>query len=96
MKKKLHLDDVLKGIEKSKKSGRKSFLQEELISGKINVEKKVKSITLRLPEALLNGIKDDAGREGIGYQTLIGCILHKYHHGTLIDVNNLKNAITNI
>ena len=63
---------------------------------KINVEKKVKSITLRLPEALLNGIKDDAGREGIGYQTLIGCILHKYHHGTLIDVNNLKNAITNI
>ncbi len=39
---------------------------------------KTKPISIRLSEDVLDGLKEQAGREGIPYQTLISSILHKY------------------
>jgi predicted DNA binding CopG/RHH family protein len=48
------------------------------------------AITIRLDVKLIVGIKDEAVRLGIPYQTLINSILHRFVTGELTDKNNKK------
>ena len=48
-----------------------------------NTLKKSERATIRLTKADLDGIKIMAAREGIGYQTLISSLIHKYVTGQI-------------
>ncbi len=45
--------------------------------------RKDKKITLRLNESDLNTVKQKAAKLGIGYQTLIGSLIHQYAAGII-------------
>jgi predicted DNA binding CopG/RHH family protein len=42
-------------------------------------------ISIRLDGSVLAGLRSEAERLGIPYQTFIGSILHRYAHGELVD-----------
>jgi len=46
--------------------------------------------TARLSSADFEALKAAAEGEGMGYQTLLGSIVHKYVTGRLVDVNEAK------
>ncbi|OGG93319.1 MAG: hypothetical protein A2527_13360 [Candidatus Lambdaproteobacteria bacterium RIFOXYD2_FULL_50_16] len=48
-----------------------------------NTLKKSERATIRLAKADLEGIKMMAAKEGIGYQTLISSLIHKYVTGQI-------------
>lgn len=52
-----------------------------------------KAITLRMNVGDLAGIKLQAIKEGLPYQTLIVSIVHKYITNQLIDTNNVKKVL---
>ncbi len=47
-------------------------------------------VSIRLDGGVLAALKDEAQRQGIGYQTLVGSILHRYATGELIDKKNVE------
>ncbi|MDT8448322.1 MAG: antitoxin [bacterium] len=49
-----------------------------------NTLKKSERVTIRLTKADLAGIKIMAAKEGIGYQTLISSLIHKYVTGQIV------------
>ena len=49
-----------------------------------------RSITVRLDEGDLEGLKTAADREGMPYQTLLGSVIHKYVTGNLVDLNEAR------
>jgi predicted DNA binding CopG/RHH family protein len=75
-----------KNIEKERKEGKYApiadFAEEKrrLMQAARLPAKKTRTITIRLPEATIVGIRKKAEEEGIPYQTLIGSILHKHVH----------------
>lgn len=52
--------------------------------------KSSKSISIRVDASDLEALKGRAASEGLGYQTLLGSIIHKYVTGRLIDVEQAK------
>jgi predicted DNA binding CopG/RHH family protein len=60
--------------------------------GKVKVDPEAARtmISLRLDGDLVGGLKREAYRLGIPYQTLIGSILHRYVNGELIDKSEAK------
>lgn len=55
--------------------------------GKVKVDPEAAKtmISLRIDSLDLSGLKDEAERLGIPYQTLIGSVLHRFVTGELID-----------
>ncbi len=58
----------------------------------IEKARKERSISLRLSEQDLWGIKQLALAEGMPYQTLITSILHKYTRRRLVDADSVKQV----
>lgn len=69
-------------------------------SGKLktSMEAAKTPISIRLEAVILAGIKTEALRMGVPYQTLIGSILHRYATGELIDRSalDLKKLLKDI
>lgn len=53
-------------------------------------EKKQAKFTARLTETDLNHLKIIANKKGVGYQTLLGQIIHDYVSGQLVDVAEIR------
>lgn len=51
------------------------------------------SVTLRLSGGDLTDLKRLAEAQGMGYQTLISSVLHRYANGTLVDVGEAKKLV---
>lgn len=56
-------------------------------------EKKDVKFTARLSASDLEALRKAAEIEGMGYQTLLGSIIHKYVTGRLIDINEVKKFL---
>ncbi len=52
-----------------------------------------KSVTMRLSESVISGLKAKAAIDGIPYQTLATMILQKYINGSLLDKNAVKEVV---
>jgi predicted DNA binding CopG/RHH family protein len=63
------------------------------IAMKIEKEKKAAKFTTRLSVADFEALKLAAESEGMGYQTLLGSIIHKYVTGRLIDIEEAKKIL---
>jgi len=57
---------------------------------KLLKEKKLAKFTTRLTETDFQGLKSLAAKKGIGYQTLLGQIIHNYINGQLVDVEEIR------
>lgn len=56
-------------------------------------EKKEAKFTARLTETDFQHLKQLASKKGIGYQTLLGQIIHNYVSGNLVDVEEIRKVI---
>ncbi len=56
-------------------------------------EKKEAKFTTRLTETDFQQLKQIASKKGIGYQTLLGQIIHNYVNGHLVDVEEIRKVI---
>ena len=52
-----------------------------------------KSVTMRLSESVITGLKAKADMDGLPYQTLASMILQKYINGSLLDRDAVKEVI---
>ncbi|MCK5671877.1 MAG: hypothetical protein KAH95_00790 [Spirochaetales bacterium] len=52
-----------------------------------------KSVTMRLPESVISGLKIKADNNGLSYQTLASMILQKYINGSLLDKEAVKEVV---
>jgi predicted DNA binding CopG/RHH family protein len=59
-------------------------------------EKKEAKFTTRLTETDFLKLKQIASKKGIGYQTLLGQIIHDYVTGQLADVEELRKIFPNM
>lgn len=55
--------------------------------------KKESRFTARVSEKDFEDFKKIAAQKGIGYQTLLGSIIHQYIKGNLVDVEEIRKAI---
>lgn len=53
-------------------------------------------VNIRMTSETLELIQKMAAQEGIGYQTLMGSILHKYAHGLFIGTEDVKKVIASM
>ena len=54
---------------------------------------KAQSITARINTYDLEMLKERAAREGLGYQTLLGSIVHKYVTDQLVDIQVARSLL---
>jgi predicted DNA binding CopG/RHH family protein len=59
-------------------------------------EKKEAKFTARLSQNDFDGLKSIASDFGMGYQTLLGVIIHKYVAGKLVDVDEIRKLFPKI
>ena len=52
-----------------------------------------KSVTMRLSESVISGLKERAKIDGLPYQTLASMILQKYINGSLLDKDAVKEVV---
>jgi len=52
-----------------------------------------KSVTMRLSESVISGLKVKANKDGLPYQTLASMILQKYINGSLLDKDAVKEVV---
>lgn len=52
-----------------------------------------KSVTMRLSESTITGLKERADADGIPYQTLASMVLQKYVRGALLDKDAVQEVI---
>ncbi len=52
-----------------------------------------KSVTMRLSESVISGLKIKAANNGLPYQTLASMILQKYINGSLLDKEAVKEVV---
>ena len=92
MKKKFKLTKEEKELESS--LGREEWveapnqLNEEIVQAAksgVSARKREARVNIRLRQTTVNLIRDKAEQEGLGYQTLMSSILHKYATGRLIE-----------
>lgn len=56
-------------------------------------EKKEARFTARLSHSDFDGLKQIADRMGLGYQTLLGSIIHQYVNGSLISKEEVERML---
>ena len=56
-------------------------------------EKKDAKFTARLSASDFKALREAAEREGMGYQTLLGSIVHKYVNKRLVDIEEVRKVI---
>jgi len=56
-------------------------------------EKKEAKFTARLNQSDFDDLKSIANEFGLGYQTLLGVIVHRYVTGKLVDVDEIKKIL---
>jgi predicted DNA binding CopG/RHH family protein len=59
----------------------------------ITKEKKEAKFTARLNQNDFDGLRAIANDFGLGYQTLLGLIVHRYVTGKLVDVDEVKKIL---
>ncbi len=59
-------------------------------------EKKEAKFTARVSQNDFEGLKSIANNFGMGYQTLLGVIIHKYVAGKLVDVDEIRKVFPEI
>lgn len=61
----------------------------------VKAEKEAKDgkINMRVPSGDLEQLKAVAEKKGVGYQTLLGMIIHQYVNGTLVDIEEIKKIL---
>lgn len=52
-----------------------------------------KSVTMRLSESVISGLKAKADNDGLPYQTLASMILQKYINGSLLDKDAVREVV---
>ena len=57
--------------------------------------KKESRFTARVSQKDFEDFKKISAKKGIGYQTLLGSLIHQYINGRLVDVEEIKKAIPN-
>jgi hypothetical protein len=50
-------------------------------------------INVRVTRETLQLLQTQAQEEGVGYQTLIGSVLHKYAHGKLVNTDDVQKIL---
>ena len=84
-----YLDDEERNIIEAYKRGEFKTVENFKESKKdhektaINTLRQKKAISIRVQQGDINRIKKLADKDGIGYQTLISSIIHRYAEGTL-------------
>lgn len=58
--------------------------------------KKESRFTARVSQKDFEDFKKISARKGIGYQTLLGSLIHQYINGGLVDVEEIRKAIPNL
>ncbi len=53
-------------------------------------------VNIRMTSETLELIQALAAQEGIGYQTLMGSVLHKYAHGLFIGIEDVKQVMASL
>jgi predicted DNA binding CopG/RHH family protein len=97
MKKKHDIEDQEKAILEDLEKGEfvsVDNLEEEMRLAKqaaANFMKRDNRINIRISGADLNMIRRIAIQEGLGYQTLLASVIHKFAAGRLIDRENLSD-----
>lgn len=72
-------------------------MREKLMEAAKNTMKEIenkKMVTMRLEGNDIARLKDEAKRQGLPYQSLLGSILHKYLDGTLVDISEAKKVLS--
>ncbi len=59
-------------------------------------EKKEAKFTARLSQNDFENLKSIANDLGLGYQTLLGVIVHRYVTGKLVDIEEIKKVFPNL
>ncbi len=60
---------------------------------KIAKDRKEARFTARVSESDFEIFKKTASEKGIGYQTLLGQIIHEYNLGNLVDIKEIRKVI---
>lgn len=60
---------------------------------KAEKEAKDGKINMRVPSGDLEQLKAVAEKKGVGYQTLLGMIIHQYVNGTLVDIEEIRKIL---
>jgi predicted DNA binding CopG/RHH family protein len=91
---KASLDSFERDIEKSASAfrpmSRKRLRKVESI---IDRARKTRNINIRLSESDLEQLKRRSQQEGLPYQTLIACVLHKYVTDRLVDEEAIHKSL---
>ena len=58
--------------------------------------KKESRFTARVSEKDFEDFKKISAKKGLGYQTLLGSIIHQYIKGNLVDVEEIRKAIPSL
>lgn len=58
--------------------------------------KKESRFTARVSQQDFEDFKKISAKKGIGYQTLLGSLIHQYISGRLVDVEEIRKAIPNL
>jgi predicted DNA binding CopG/RHH family protein len=58
--------------------------------------KKESRFTARVSQKDFEDFKKISAKKGIGYQTLLGSIIHQYINGGLVDVEEIRKAFPNL
>lgn len=84
------LEDQIEAGEWTGTSGR---IKRQVSSGVREKKNRVARVNIRLTAETLELIQKRAEEEGIGYQTLMGSILHKYARGLFVGTEDLKKIV---
>ncbi len=102
LKKNLNLNPEEIALEKEIEDGQwtdaPAALKREIVA---SVKEKIKKnrearVNIRMTPETLELIQKIAAQEGIGYQTLMGSILHKYAHGLFISTEEVKKVMSSM
>lgn len=103
MKNKFKLTKEEKGIEKSLDSGEwveaPDALKREIVQVAqrgVASRKREARVNIRLMQGTVDIIRRKAEEEGLGYQTLMSSVLHKYAAGRLVEKNVIDEVATEI
>lgn len=59
-------------------------------------ERKEEKFTARMSTADFLGLQKEAEKKGIGYQTLLGMVVHQYVNGQLVDLAEVQKVLPSL
>ena len=62
----------------------------------LSKEKKESRFTARVSKKDFEKFKKISAKKGLGYQTLLGSLIHQYINGDLVEVEEIRKAIPNL